>query len=370
MELASTVTGLGTTQYVSSLGFATNVTSTIQGLGLIGYISSSQLLSTTQSYSQSFTSLSASVSSLTTSNITANTGFISSLLVNFFDHGATTPVITMTEITARSLSTSQISTVLFYGTQVIASSLQGEGSGIFNTPYLSSIPSTFVSTVVLFSSLQGLGSLGYLSTTQLTSTTQGLSLLGYLSTQHLTSSLQGLGTLGYLSSITSIVNAGFLTTPNLTSTMAGIGQVFASLSVNVSTLTASNVTAVTGFVSTLTVNVLTFGTGIGYINTGDVIATSMSTVQLNAGSAYTGNLYVGLTSTFNTLQFYGLDGLYRNTAIAEVSTGVAGSQELLLFTGSTQVVFVYKQQVIFGLNRVFHSVTFQQRKCHLKPCPP
>ena len=335
MELASTVTGLGTTQYVSSLGFATNVTSTIQGLGLIGYISSSQLLSTTQSYSQSFTSLSASVSSLTTSNITANTGFISSLLVNFFDHGATTPVITMTEITARSLSTSQISTVLFYGTQVIASSLQGEGSGIFNTPYLSSIPSTFVSTVVLFSSLQGLGSLGYLSTTQLTSTTQGLSLLGYLSTQHLTSSLQGLGTLGYLSSITSIVNAGFLTTPNLTSTMAGIGQVFASLSVNVSTLTASNVTAVTGFVSTLTVNVLTFGTGIGYINTGDVIATSMSTVQLNAGSAYTGNLYVGLTSTFNTLQFYGLDGLYRNTAIAEVSTGVAGSQELLLFTGST-----------------------------------
>jgi hypothetical protein len=371
MELASTVTGLGTTQYVSSLGFATNVTSTTQGLGLIGYISSSQLLSTTQSYSQTFTSLSASVSSLTTSNITANTGFISSLLVNFFDHGATTPVITMTEVTALSISTSQISTILFYGTQVIASSLQGEGSRIFNTPYLSSIPSTFVSTVVLFSSLQGLGSLGYVSstqltsttqglsllgyvsstqltsttqglsllgyvsTTQLTSTTQGLSLLGYLSTQHLTSSLQGLGTLGYFSSITAIVNAGFLTTPNLTSTMTGIGQVFASLSVNVSTLTASNVTAVTGFVSTLTVNILTFGSGTGYINTGDVIATSMSTVQINAGSAYTGNLYVGVTSTFNTLQFYGLDGLYKNSAIAEVSTGVAGSQELLLFTGST-----------------------------------
>ena len=353
IELASTVTGLGTTQYVSSLGFATNVTSTTQGLGLIGYISSSQLLSTTQSYSQTFTSLSASVSSLTTSNITANTGFISSLVVNYFDHGATTNVITMTEITARSLSTSQISTVLFYGTQVIASTLQGDGSRIFNTSYISSIPSTFVSTVVLFSSLIGLGSLGYVSstqltsttqglsllgyvsTTQLTSTTQGLSLLGYVSTQHLTSSLQGLGTLGYFSSITAIVNAGFLTTPNLTSTMTGIGQVFASLSVNVSTLTASNVTAVTGFVSTLTVNILTFGTGGGYINTGDVIATSMSTVQINAGSAYTTNLYIGATSSFNTLQFYGLDGLYRNTAIAEVSTGVAGSQELLLFTGST-----------------------------------
>ena len=117
--------------------------------------------------------------------------------------------------------------------------------------------------------------------------------------------------------------------------MAGIGQVFASLSVNVSTLTASNVTATTGFVSTLTVNVLTFGTGLGYINTGDVIATSMSTIQINAGSAYTNNLYVGATSTFNTIQFYGLDGLYKNTAIAEISTGVAGSQELLLFTGST-----------------------------------
>jgi hypothetical protein len=192
-----------------------------------------------------------------------------------------------------------------------------------------------VSTVVLFSSLIGLGSLGYVSTQQLTSTTQGLSLIGYVSTQHLTSSLQGLGTLGYFSSITAIVNAGFLTTPNLTSTMTGIGQVFASLSVGVSTLTASNVTAVTGFVSTLTVNILTFGTGGGYINTGDVIATSMSTVQINAGSAFTNNLYVGATSSFNTIQFYGLDGLYKNTAIAEVSTGVAGSQELLLFTGST-----------------------------------
>jgi hypothetical protein len=353
IELASTVTGLGTTEYISSLGLAINITSTTQGLGLIGYISSSQLLSTTQSYSQIFTSLSASVSSLTTSNITANSGFISSLLVNYFDHGATTPVITMTEVTARSLSTSQISTILFYGRQVIASTLQGDGSGIFNTSYISSVPSTFISTAAFFSSIQGLGSIGYVSTQQLTSTTQGLSLLGYVSssqltsslqglsllgyvsTSQLTSSLQGLGTLGYFSSITAIVNAGFLTTPNLTSTVSGMSQVFNSLSVNISTLTASNINATAGFVSSLTVNILTFGTGTGYINTGDVIATSMSTVQINAGSAYTGNLYVGVTSTFNTLQFYGLDGLYRNTAIAEVSTGVAGSQELLLFTGST-----------------------------------
>jgi hypothetical protein len=192
-----------------------------------------------------------------------------------------------------------------------------------------------VSTTQLTSTTQGLSLLGYISTQQLTSTTQGLSLIGYVSTSQLTSSIQGLGTLGYFSSITAVVNAGFLTTPNLTSTVSGLGQVFASLSVNVSTLTASNVTATTGFVSTLIVNTLTFGTGIGYINTGDVIATSMSTVQINAGSAYTTNLYVGATSTFNTIQFYGLDGLYKNTAIAEVSTGVAGSQELLLFAGST-----------------------------------
>ena len=353
IELASTVTGLGTSQYISTLGLAVNITSTTQGLGLIGYLSTPSLVSTVSSMADHFKILSSAVSSLNASNIYSVQAYLSSLRVDILTFGDGTGWADFGAIRAAVISTFEVDAGTIYGTQVIASTLQGDGSRIFNTPYLSSVPSTFISTAALFSSLQGLGSMGYVSTTQLTSTTQGLSLLGYVSTQQLTSttqglsligyvstsqltsSMQGLGTLGYFSSITAVVNAGFLTTPNLTSTVSGLGQVFASLSVNVSTLTASNVTATTGFVSTLIVNALTFGTGTGYINTGDVIATSMSTIQINAGSAYTTNLYVGATSTFNTIQFYGLDGLYKNTAIAEVSTGVAGSQELLLFAGST-----------------------------------
>ena len=86
--------------------------------------------------------------------------------------------------------------------------------------------------------------------------------------------------------------------------------------------------------SSFQVNTVQFGSGIGYINTGDLIANSISTIQINSGTINTTNLYVGATSSFNTIQFYGLDGLYKNTAIAEVTT-VAGSQELLLFRGST-----------------------------------
>jgi hypothetical protein len=63
------------------------------------------------------------------------------------------------------------------------------------------------------STVQGLGTLGYLSSasgsgggggdvtsTNLTSTTLGLGTLGYLSSAQLISTIEGLGTLGYLSS--------------------------------------------------------------------------------------------------------------------------------------------------------------------------
>ena len=55
-------------------------------------------------------------------------------------------------------------------TPQLTSSLQGLGT----LGYLSSVPSTFISSATLFSTIQGLGSLSYISSLQLTSTTQGL----------------------------------------------------------------------------------------------------------------------------------------------------------------------------------------------------
>ena len=48
-ELASTIVGLGTNQYISTSAFNQANTSTSQGLGTLGYVSSSQLTSTVQS---------------------------------------------------------------------------------------------------------------------------------------------------------------------------------------------------------------------------------------------------------------------------------------------------------------------------------
>ena len=46
------------------------------------------------------------------------------------------------------------------------------------------------------------------------------------------------------------------------------------------------------------------------------------------------NLNIGTVPTATTIQFFGLQGTYNNTVLAEVSTG-AGNQELLLFKGAT-----------------------------------
>jgi len=71
-------------------------------------------------------------------------------------------------------------------TPQLTSSLQGLGS----MGYLSTVPSTFISSAALFSSLTGIGTLGYLSS----------GIINVISTPQLFSSLIGLGTLGYLSS--------------------------------------------------------------------------------------------------------------------------------------------------------------------------
>ena len=80
-----------------------------------------------------------------------------------------------------------------------------------------------------FSTVLGLGTLGYVSSTQLTSTTQGLGTIGYISTTQLTSTIQGLGTIGYISTaqlistVAGLGTFGYISTSQLISTVAGLG---------------------------------------------------------------------------------------------------------------------------------------------------
>jgi len=121
----------------------------------------------------------------------------------------------------------------------LPSTVQGLGSsGYVSTPSLTSTIvglgtlgylSSSVVGDILFSTIAGLGSYGYVSTSGLTSTVQGLGSSQYLSTSQLTSTVQGLGSSQYLSTsqLTSTVqglgSSQYVSTSQLISTVQGLG---------------------------------------------------------------------------------------------------------------------------------------------------
>jgi hypothetical protein len=198
------------------------------------------------------------------------------------------------------------------------------------------------------STVIGLALTGYISSSQLFSTVTNIqsTVGGSLTQPQLTSTYNGLGTGGYISSsqlISSITGLSFgagVTGAQLFSTVASLNTGLPSATIiNVSSLNAQSVSAPQALFSSLTVNALTIGTGTGLINMGDIVPTSVSTLQIRTGSNYAAKLFLGTASTNTAIQFYGLTGSYSNTVIAEMSISTAttttGLQELLLFKGST-----------------------------------
>jgi hypothetical protein len=159
---------------------------------------------------------------------------------------------------------------------------------------------------------------------------------GNLTTSNLTSTVGGLGQI-YLST----AGAGSVTPANLTSTVGGLGQIYLSTAVaggvtpaNLISTTANLQSAATGFVSALTVNALTLGTGAGWLQLPPVQTLYASTTYLQGQALFSLSSYFGTTSTATALQYTGLFGNFNNTVLAEVSTG-AGTQEFLVFKGSS-----------------------------------
>jgi hypothetical protein len=95
---------------------------------------------------------------------------------------------------------------------------------------------------------------------------------------------------------------------------------------------------------------------------GDVITTSISSVQTFTSSLVTTNLQVGNASTLSYIAFPGLQLGYTQSVVAEQTTGT-GTQELLLFKGSTNTDRIRMQTtgtIVFepGVSaRVFPSVS-------------
>jgi sugar lactone lactonase YvrE len=326
-ELTSSIVGLGTSGFVSTLGLTFAIASTASGLGTLGYTSTSQLLSTTVGV---YTQIASSISASNTPQ------FIS--------------------------TTAGLGSAGYVSTLSLTSTVAGLGSA------------GYVSTLSLTSTVAGLGSAGYVSTLSLTSTVAGLGQT-YISTPSLTSTVAGLGqTYASIASLRASIStiyisaaqiqAGQLSTLNLQvctingaapgtgsggTTFVGSTVYVSAATIQASTLSSLTLQVNTGYVSSLTVDVLQIGSNAAYISLGDSIATSLSTIvvrsgvvnasQLNASTISTTTLFtqstlLGASSLQTAIQFYGLTANYTNTVLAEQSTS-ATSQEFLVFRGSS-----------------------------------
>ena len=320
-----------------SNNYSTNLASTVAGLGTANYISASQLYSTVSGviFNGSTNTLSASrifTSSLNASYMTSVQGYISSLVVD-------------------SLSTLQVNSGMVCAPQIVVSSINGQtlaqlatvpiqstaiGLGtlgyISTAAFLSSMLgltsniSSMIDPVELTSSIVGLGTVGFISSigltaimnstvvgintyvssmidpVELTSTITGLGASGFISTvgldAKLASTVQGLGSATYISStsldarlgstIQGLGSATYISATQLYSTVTGVifngsTNTLSSARIFTSSITASFVTGTQGYISSLVVDSLAIGSNSGFINMGDIITTSHSTLQINTG---------------------------------------------------------------------------------------
>jgi hypothetical protein len=313
----------------------------------------------------------ASTMNVTTANV-STTATISSLIVNSLQFGDGTGWINLgpTQTTVISSIQSFANTVM--ANQVCTGSIVVYGPSTLTVQGLSYFQNLVSATTLVVNQIglidPGTGQPSFFQSSngtieingqvavaapQLLSTVAGLGTLGYISTpggggglsqQTLNSTILGLGTFAYLS---TAGGGGGISQQTLNSTILGLGT-FAYLSTasggggptsipaNLSTFafTTSSILASTITTSSLQVNSLTIGTGTGWLNLGPLQTVAISSLQANTGSLYAANTYVGIASTLNAVQFYGLTGLYQNTAIAEAETGT-GTQELLLYKVSS-----------------------------------
>ena len=187
-----------------------------------------------------------------------------------------------------------------------------------------------------FSTVAGLGTLGYISTPQLTSSMAGMGTLRYVSSPSLTSTTQGLGTLGYisagqlLSTVAGLGTAGYFSTTflneALASTSKGIFDTMGSLRYISSASLASSIQSTTqglfdylgssNYVSIASLNSTLQSTSrtinnnfgsFGYVSTATLNLALLSSVTGLGSLGYvsTATLDLGLTSTYTKITTFG-----------------------------------------------------------------
>ena len=278
-NMASTVAGLGTLAYLSSISFMNNYfASTVNGLGTYGIISSSLLTSSMQGLGPPYVSstwLTSTMQGLGTLGYVSYSQFNSSIIgitLGFRSNiGSTVSGLgTFGYISSQSLvssirdlgqqpytyiSSKQLQSttagITTFNTTTLVSTVQGLGQiyistqglvsttvGISNvnaaniTSTINNLGLSYISSLSLQSTVAGLGTLGYISISQLTSTMTGLSN----ATVAANTSIDNLGTNQYISApslVSSVVGLGsapysYISGPSLISTVNGLGSVLLS----------------------------------------------------------------------------------------------------------------------------------------------
>ena len=254
-NLVSTVTGLGTTQYVSTSFLNVALTSTSRGLGTINYVSTSYLNTALFSTSQGLGTLRY-----------VSTSYLNAALISTIENLAIAGYVSSTTLalTASTANAALTSThfILDRSRYVSTGALQSTVAGILVNPANvidnAQLGSALVSTTL------GLGVFGYISTSafrsSLTSTVQGLGTSGYVSTATLRSSL--------VSTVEGLGSAGFVSTGYL---FAYVGTSLANAATNYNYVSTPTV----GFLLQSTINGLNT---LGYISSAtlDLALTSTS----------------------------------------------------------------------------------------------
>ncbi len=256
---------------------------------------------------------------------------------SLFTSSLTASTITTLAISTLDLWVSSVNGQAF--DQLFQSTVAGLGSAdyisssqlISTAQGLETYISSFIDPQELASSVLQFISATYF-TTSLTSTVEGLGSAGYISSFQLISTVAGLGQIysstmgGGLASIPSTLSTTqFFTSSILASTIQTI--VISSQQLFTSSLVANSLNVSTALLSTMSTGSINFATGFGYLTMPDIYPNTVYTSTVVAS-----NLLVGWNPTLSPIQFFGF-GTYSNTVIAEVSTG-ATTQELLFFRAS------------------------------------
>jgi hypothetical protein len=227
-----------------------------------------------------------------------------------------------------------------YGSTFQGGYFRGDGGGLYNLPGISS--------ATLYSTIQGLGTIGYVSSTQLASTVQGLGSSRYVSSTQLASTVQGLASAGFLSTtqlqstVEGLGSSEYISSSQLLSTVAGLEEYISTFHDQPELNSTIKGLGTAGYVSTLSLYSTVAGLGTSqYISTGGL----RSTVEGLASSRY-----ISSSQLNSTIEGLATAGFVSSTQLASTVEGLGSSR----YISSAQLL-----STVAGLGSIFYVSSSQ-----------